>query len=185
MDEIRIQKLLSRNGSYSRRRVEELILEKRIKVNGKVIDTLGLKCKESDVSEVDNKVIKIDLTKERVYLLLNKPKNYICSLSDPQNRKKIIDLINPSLGRLVPVGRLDFDTSGLIMLTNDGDFCNYIIHMFYFMLKEIELGENNNLYELANDLGKNIVENITKGKESICFGNIVEYFDNVDFGIPS
>jgi hypothetical protein len=65
------------------------------------------------------------------------------------------------------------------------DFCNYIIHMFYFMLKEIELGENNNLYELANDLGKNIVENITKGKESICFGNIVEYFDNVDFGIPS
>ena len=128
MEEIRIQKLLSRNGSFSRRRVEELISQKRIKVNGKVIDTFGLKCSPKDIIEVDNKVIEIDLNKERIYLLMNKPENYICSLYDPNKRKKIIDLVDPCLGRLVPVGRLDYDTSGLIMLTNDGEFCNYITH---------------------------------------------------------
>ena len=128
METIRIQKLLSKNGSFSRRRVEELISKKKIKVNGKIIDTFGLKCSPNDIIEVDNRIIKIDLNKEKIYLLMNKPKNYICSLSDPQKRKKIIDLVDKKFGRLIPVGRLDYDTSGLIMLTNDGEFCNYITH---------------------------------------------------------
>lgn len=128
MEEIRIQKLLSNNGNFSRRKCEELLLQGRIKVNNKVIDTLGFRCKPTDRIEVDNKVININLNKEKVYLMLNKPSGYICSLSDPENRKRIVDLIDPSIGRVIPVGRLDYDTSGLIFLTSDGPFCNYITH---------------------------------------------------------
>ena len=128
MDKIRIQKILSNNGSFSRRRVEELLLQGRIKVNGEVVTTLGFRCSDKDIIEVDNKKIDINLNKEKVYLMLNKPIEYICSLYDPQKRKKIIDLIPKSLGRLIPVGRLDYDTSGLIFLTSDGNFCNYITH---------------------------------------------------------
>ena len=128
MEEIRIQKLLSNNGNYSRRKVEELLLQGRIKVNNKVINTLGFKCTTKDIIEVDNERIDIDLNKEKIYIALNKPTNYICSLFDPQKRNKIIDLIPKEYGRLIPVGRLDYDTSGLIFLTSDGNFCNYITH---------------------------------------------------------
>ena len=143
---MRIQKLLSNYGICSRRKCESLILEKKIKVNNKIIDELGFKCSIDDLIEVDGNIIKFEKEKEKIYLLLNKPKNYLCTLYDPQNRKKITDLIPPSFGRLYPIGRLDYNTKGLIILTNDGNIANLLIHPSTALEKEYIAKCKNSLY---------------------------------------
>lgn len=120
----RLQKVIANMGYTSRRKAEELIKNGKVRVNGKTVDTLGFKVEEKDKIEVEG----IALEKERkVYYLLNKPRGIITSSSDEKNRKTVVDLIDTDL-RIYPVGRLDYDTTGAIILTNDGDLTNYLTH---------------------------------------------------------
>jgi 23S rRNA pseudouridine2605 synthase len=126
--EQRLQKLIAAAGIASRRHAEELIAAGKVTVNGKVITELGTKADPAnDHIKVNGKLInpKLD-ARENIYVLLNKPKGYLSSVSDPEDRPLVVDLLPPSLGRLHPVGRLDFNTEGLLLLTNDGDFTNFV-----------------------------------------------------------
>ena len=124
----RLQKLIAAAGLASRRQAEELITDGHVRVNGKTITELGAKADpDRDHIKVNGKLINPKLREqEKVYVLLNKPKGYLTSLSDPKHRPLVIDLIPANLGRLHPVGRLDFNTEGLLLLTNDGEFTNLI-----------------------------------------------------------
>jgi 23S rRNA pseudouridine2605 synthase len=126
--EQRLQKLIATAGIASRRHAEELIVAGRVTVNGAVITELGTKADpERDHIKVNGKLINPQLkAREKTYVLLNKPRGYLSSVSDREGRPLVIELLPPALGRLHPVGRLDFNTEGLLLLTNDGDFTNYI-----------------------------------------------------------
>jgi 23S rRNA pseudouridine2605 synthase len=124
----RLQKLISAAGIASRRHAEELITSGQVTVNGKVIRELGTKADpESDHIKVRGKLINPLLKgREKVYVLLNKPMGFLSSVSDDRGRPVVLELLPRSLGSLHPVGRLDFNTEGLLLLTNDGDFTNFI-----------------------------------------------------------
>lgn len=123
--EERLQKIIASAGIASRRKAEQLILDGRVTVNGQVVAQLGAKADpENDSIRVDGKRIRVTTTKN-VYLLLNKPKNVISTVDDPQNRVKVTDL-TPAYKRIFPVGRLDYNTEGLILLTNDGEFSRIV-----------------------------------------------------------
>lgn len=127
MAEQRLQKILSQAGVASRRKSEELIVDGRVTINGTTVVKLGTKADSaSDDIRVDGKIIK-NPEKHR-YVLLNKPRGYISTRNDPQKRPTIMDLI-PSVKEYVyPVGRLDYDTEGLILLTNDGLLATTLTH---------------------------------------------------------
>ena len=120
----RLQKVIAQAGIASRRKAEELIKDGKVKVNGEVIKELGTKVSESDKVEVNNKPIEKE-TKE--YYLLNKPRGVITTTNDEHGRKTVTELINTE-ARIYPVGRLDYDTTGAILLTNDGEFANILMH---------------------------------------------------------
>lgn len=120
----RLQKIIANNGYASRRKAEELILNGHVKVNGEVIKTLGTKANSSDTIEIDGIIIGKE-TKE--YYLLNKPRSVITSTSDDKHRQTVVDLISTDK-RIYPVGRLDYETTGALILTNDGDFANMMMH---------------------------------------------------------
>ena len=124
----RLQKLIAAAGIASRRHAEQLITAGEVTVNGKVITELGTKADpEADHIKVRGKLINTTLERrEKVYVLLNKPRGYLSSVSDPDGRPTVLELLPASLGRIYPVGRLDFNTEGLLLLTNDGDFTNFI-----------------------------------------------------------
>ncbi len=126
--EERLQKLIAAAGIASRRHAEDLITSGLVTVNGRIVTELGTKADAArDHIKVRGKLINPILAKrEKVYVLLNKPKGYLSSVSDPEGRPLVTELLPPSLGRLHPVGRLDFNTEGLLLLTNDGDFTNFI-----------------------------------------------------------
>ena len=120
----RLQKVLAARGVASRRKAEELILAGRVQVNGKTVKELGVRVASTDKITVDGEVIgKQPLT----YLILNKPPGYVTTASDPQGRPTVLDLV-PDTVRLFPVGRLDYDTSGLLLLTNAGELANILTH---------------------------------------------------------
>ena len=122
----RLQKLISQAGISSRRKAEELIVSGRVTVNGKLVTELGSKADCSvDVVRVDGQLIRV--SSKKTYILLNKPKGYLCSLSDPQGRPTILDLLPEPSTRVFPVGRLDFMSEGLLLLTDDGDFAQTIM----------------------------------------------------------
>ncbi|NMM62701.1 rRNA pseudouridine synthase [Clostridium sp. P21] len=124
--EERLQKYMAACGVASRRKCEEIILQSRVKINGRVISELGVKIdEEKDVITLDDKLIKKE--ENKVYIALNKPKGYVSTVKDERGRKTILDLIDVK-ERIYPIGRLDYDTSGLILLTNDGSIYNKIIH---------------------------------------------------------
>lgn len=123
---VRLQKYLAGAGVASRRRCEELISQGRVQVNGKVVTEPGTKVDGSEEIRVDGKVIRPG--NKKVYILLNKPAGYISSSKDQFSRKTVIDLVSSVTERVYPVGRLDYDTSGLIILTNDGEFANMLMH---------------------------------------------------------
>src|SRR5215218_2027478 len=126
--EQRLQKLIAAAGVASRRHAEELITAGRVTVNGEVVKELGSKADpDKDHIKVNGKLINPQLqSREKVYVLLNKPKGYLSSVSDPEGRPLVTELLPPSLGKLHPVGRLDFNTEGLLLLTNDGDFTHHV-----------------------------------------------------------
>ncbi len=126
-EEMRLQKYLALCGVASRRASEDLIKEGRVSVNGNIVQTLGAKIvPDADVVSVDNKMITPPTKK--VYVVLNKPKGYVTTVKDNFNRKTILDLLPKELGRIYPVGRLDYDSEGLLLLTNDGDFTLHLTH---------------------------------------------------------
>jgi 23S rRNA pseudouridine2605 synthase len=126
--EERLQKLIAAAGLASRRHAEEMIAAGEVTVNGKLVTEPGTKADPArDHIKVRGRLINPLLeTREKVYVLLNKPRGYLASLSDPEERPLVTELVPPSFGRLHPVGRLDFNTEGLLILTNDGDLTNYV-----------------------------------------------------------
>jgi 23S rRNA pseudouridine2605 synthase len=126
----RLQKIIAAAGIASRRKAEELMLAGEVRVNGKVVTELGTKADpDKDHIKVRGKLINPKLQKqEDIYLLLNKPAGFLTSRSDPNNRPLVIDLLGPYRNKVHPVGRLDFNTEGLLLLTNDGDFTHLISH---------------------------------------------------------
>lgn len=120
----RLQKVIASSGITSRRKAEELIVNGKVKVNGKVVTELGTKVDSKDTIEVNNKIIEKE---EKEYYLLNKPRGVITSTSDDKGRTTVVDLIDTN-SRIYPVGRLDYDTTGALLLTNDGEFANILTH---------------------------------------------------------
>ncbi|GIP52067.1 MULTISPECIES: pseudouridine synthase [Paenibacillus] len=122
----RLQKILAGAGVASRRKCEELILGGKVQVNGETVTTLGTKADPAvDVITVGGKTIGAE---KKIYIVFNKPKGVITSASDPQGRKIVTDYLKGITERLYPVGRLDYDTEGLLLLTNDGDFAHLLTH---------------------------------------------------------
>lgn len=123
----RLQKVIAKAGIASRRHAEEMILDGRVQVNGTVVTRLGTKVDISkDHIRVNGK--RIQLEPHKIYLLLNKPKGYITSVHDPEGRPTVMDLIRDVKERVYPVGRLDYDSEGLLLLTNDGDLAEALMH---------------------------------------------------------
>ena len=124
----RLQKLIAAAGIASRRHAEEMIAAGEVTVNGRVVTEPGTRADPArDHIKVRGRLINPLLeAREKVYVLLNKPRGYLTSLADPEGRPLVTELLPKALGRLHPVGRLDFNTEGLLLLTNDGEFTNYI-----------------------------------------------------------
>ena len=120
----RLQKVIASSGVCSRRKAEELIVNGKVKVNGKIVTELGTKVDNKDEIEVNNELI---VKEEKEYYLLNKPRGVITSTSDDKGRTTVVDLIDTT-SRIYPVGRLDYDTTGALILTNDGEFANILTH---------------------------------------------------------
>mgnify|MGYP004559740359 CR=1 FL=1 len=121
----RLQKIIANSGYCSRRKAEELISKGKVYVNGEKITELGTKVNKTDAIEVEGKVLSLE--EDKVVYLLNKPRGIISSVSDDKGRKTVVDLIDTKK-RIYPIGRLDYDTTGLILLTNDGELANTLMH---------------------------------------------------------
>jgi 23S rRNA pseudouridine2605 synthase len=153
MGEQRLQKVLAAAGVDSRRKCEELILKGFVRVNRKVVDELPTFVDpEKDIITVDGRKIQ---AARKVYYLLNKPSGVICTSSDPQGRKKAIDII-PTNQRIFCVGRLDADTSGIIILTNDSELANRLTHPRYGLAKTY-------VVRVKGQIGGEAVEKLKKG----------------------
>lgn len=133
---MRIAKYLAQAGVASRRQAEELIAQGRVKLNGSIVTAVAVQVEPSDRVEFDNVPV---LPEKPVYLLLYKPAGYICTADDPQGRATVLELVKTVEERIYPVGRLDYDTEGLLLLTNDGQFTNRIIHPRYKIDKKYEV----------------------------------------------
>jgi len=152
---IRIQKLLALAGVASRRRSEELMLDGLVEINGEVVTRLGTKVDPArDLIRVDGK--RLPPISEKVYLVLNKPRGVVSTMSDPEGRRTLQDLVADRPERLFHVGRLDTDTSGLIILTNDGDFAHRLAHPSYEVDKTY-------VAEVKGELFPRIVKQLREG----------------------
>lgn len=152
--EERLQKYLAAAGIASRRKCEELILQGKIEVNGKVVTELGTKVTDEDKIKYNGKIVKKE--EEKVYILLNKPIGYVTTAKDQFSRDTVLDLVKINK-RIVPVGRLDMYTSGALILTNDGDLVNKLIH---------PKNEVNKTYN-ATVAGKVSIDDIKKLEEGV------------------
>ncbi len=132
MPKIRIQKVLAEAGVASRRAAEEMVTDGRVSVNGRPVTSLPMFVDpESDKIFIDGKALRRRMP-QKVYFLLNKPRGFLCTADDPQGRKKAVDLVPETPGgRLYCVGRLELDTTGLLILTNDGELTEYLTHARY------------------------------------------------------
>lgn len=156
----KLQKVLARAGVASRRKAEELIKEGRVKVNGRVA-TIGERVNaKTDLIEVDGK--PISFPSENVYLMLHKPKGYLCTLDDERGRKSVISLVNEVIEergvRIFPVGRLDMDTEGLLLLTNDGELSYRLTHPSFQIPREY-------LVKVKGHPGKKVISEVERGLE--------------------
>jgi len=132
---MRLQKYMAQSGVASRRKSEEIILAGRVMVNNIIVKELGTKINpKKDVVKVDGKIIKLE--DKKVYIMLNKPKGYVTTLKDKHSEKIVLDLIDGIEERIFPVGRLDADTTGLLLMTNDGDLAYKLTHPSYEVPKK-------------------------------------------------
>lgn len=135
---IRLQKYMAMCGVASRRNCENIIKQGRVSVNGDKVLTMGAKINPSlDVVRVDGKVISPE--NKHVYIMLNKPAGYITSVTDPQGRPTVMDLLGEIHNRIYPVGRLDYESEGLLLLTNDGELAYYLTHPKYEIKKQYQV----------------------------------------------
>ncbi len=146
MEEIRINKYIANSGVCSRRKAEEYIQEGKVLINGSVNTELGYKVKEGDVVIVNGK--QISLEENKVYIMLNKPKGYVTTAKEQFGRPSVLDIVKVE-ERVYPVGRLDMDSEGLLILTNDGEFSNNIIHPTKHITKKYEVVLKENITEPA------------------------------------
>ena len=135
----RLQKIIAASGLTSRRKAEEWILQGRVKVDGQVVTELGVKPRKGALIEVDGKAIARE---DKVYYVMDKPKKVLCTLNDEHDRRTVVDLMTDVPQRVFPVGRLDYDTTGVLIMTNDGEFANEIIHPRYHIAKVYEVTIN-------------------------------------------
>lgn len=171
---IRLNKFLSECGVASRRKSEEFILEGRVSVNGETITQLSFMVDEvNDIVMLDGEKIK---PKKKVYFLLNKPKGYITTTNDEKKRKKVIDLIDTNY-KIFPVGRLDYNTTGVLLLTNDGTFANFISHPSRRVPREYKVVLNKKLE--AKDREK-LLKGITLDRRKSRFEEI-EFYKKGDY----
>lgn len=152
---IRLNKLIAESGIASRRKADELIRSGVVKVNGKTVTKLGTIVSLNDLVTVNGKPIK--LLKKYEYILLNKPKDIICTVKDEKGRKTVVDLVQTKT-RVYPVGRLDRNTTGVLLLTNDGELANRLMHPKYQILRTYVVG-------LDKPLRPEHVRQIAKGVE--------------------
>lgn len=167
----RLQKVLAQAGIASRRKCEEIILAGRVQVNDQTVTTLGVKVDpEADYIKVDGRPIRAE---KKVYLLFNKPKGVITSASDPEGRKIVTDFLKGIRERVVPVGRLDYDTEGLLLLSNDGEFVNLLTHPKHHVSKTYHA-------TVKGTPHGDVLEKLKKGvmlEDGITAPAEVEYFD--------
>lgn len=167
----RLQKVLAQAGIASRRKCEEYITSGRVTVNGVQVRELGVKVNpEADVIKVDGKPIK---AQKKIYLMLNKPKGVITSAVDPEGRKVVADFLPGVKERVYPVGRLDYDTEGLLLLTNDGEFANLLTHPKHHVPRTYHATVKGNLHGSVLDklkAGVKLDDGITAPAEA-------EYYD--------
>ncbi len=156
MEKERIQKVLSGLGFCSRRKAEQYLAEGKIVVNGSVITEQGFKCTSEDEIIVDGVRVTMEKQDRLVYLAFNKPYDVVSTLSDPQNRKTVLDYVPKEYGRVFPVGRLDHNSTGLMIMTNDGEFANLVTHPSSAPEKEY-------LVKVKNKLRGDEVELLRKG----------------------
>lgn len=153
---IRLNKYISASGICSRRDADQLIEAGEVKVNGQTVTELGIKVSRADEVQVRGKKI---IPEKKVYVLLNKPKDYITTMEDPENRKTVMDLMKGTgKERIYPVGRLDRNTTGLLLFTNDGELAKKLTHPSHRVKKIYEVHLNNPLQEAH-------LEQIRKGVE--------------------
>jgi len=151
----RLQKILAKAGLASRRSAETMITEGRVTVNGKVVTELGTKADpDTDKITLDGK--QVTVSKKRVYLVLNKPAGYVTTLSDPGGRPVVTELVKDIKERVFPVGRLDFNTEGLLLLTNDGEWANALAHPSHEVEKEY-------LVKIRGDLSADKIAQLSEG----------------------
>lgn len=172
--EERLQKIISASGVASRRNAEELIVEGKVRVNGKIIKELGFKANpHSDKIYVNGK--KLTFKTKKIYIALNKPVGIICSRKDEKGRETVVDIVD--INRYIyPVGRLDFDSSGLVLLTNDGDAMNSIIHPKYEIPKTYLAVIDGTITNAHLDKIKNGVE-LTDGKTAPAKVSVLGRYD--------
>ncbi len=137
--DLRLQKFISDCGITSRRKAEIMIREGRVSVNGEVVTELGTKVNPySDVVMVDGALADLNAV-EPIYLMLHKPRGYVTTLNDPEGRETVMDLVKEIPERIYPVGRLDYLSEGLLLMTNDGEFANMVMHPKYNVTKVYEV----------------------------------------------
>lgn len=122
----RLQKFMAECGVCSRRKAEEYIKEGKVSINGKIVTEMGAKVGEGDIVKFLGKVIKKE--EKKVYIIMNKPEGCVTAVTDDRGRKTVVDLVEGITERIYPVGRLDYNTSGLLILTNDGEVANKLTH---------------------------------------------------------
>lgn len=127
MEKIRIQKMIADSGVCSRRKAEQMISQGRVKINGHPVK-LGDKCGYKDLITIDGERIMIPRKKNFIYIMMNKPRGYVTTVSDELDRRCVMDLLEDVEERVYPVGRLDRNSEGLLLFTNDGEFANSIMH---------------------------------------------------------
>ena len=151
---MRLNKYLAKSGIGSRRKCDEFIYDKLIKVNEKIVTDFSYQVKDNDVVQFRNKTV--DSINEDVLYILNKPKNYICTASDPYDRKIAVDLI-PSNKRLFTIGRIDYKTTGIILVTNNGDIANRLMHPRNNIIRKYEVCTDKKINrEKLNEIKKGI-----------------------------
>src|SRR3972149_6170232 len=151
----RLQKIIARAGVASRREAEKMMLDGRVSVNNQIIRQLGVRADiNKDQIRIDGALIYTE--SEKVYILLNKPRGYVTTLHDPQQRPIVTDLLHDVSVRVFPVGRLDYDSQGLLLMTNDGDFAQKLLHPRFHIHRTYQV-------KIKGTLKKEEIRTLTRG----------------------
>ena len=148
-DSVRLNKFISTSGYAARRKADELILSGRVSVNSKTVTVPGTKIEpEKDVVKIDGEPVKRSRHDKLIYILLNKPRGYVTTTSDDKNRQTVLDLVRVKQ-RIYPVGRLDYNSQGLLLLTNDGELANKLMHPRFRVFKTYSVKLNKPVDEIS------------------------------------